>query len=65
MIEEYYKQFRKACDEYFVFDDERFEKLKDITFFKEIKKGEILLDNYSKAKYIYILFAKEFYELTI
>lgn len=55
MIEEYYKQFRKACDEYFVFDDERFEKLKDITFFKEIKKGEILLDNYSKAKYIYFI----------
>jgi signal-transduction protein with cAMP-binding, CBS, and nucleotidyltransferase domain len=55
LIEEYYKQFRKACDEYFVFDDERFEKLKDITFFKEIKKGEILLDNYSKAKYIYFI----------
>ncbi|OCL86214.1 Crp/Fnr family transcriptional regulator [Arcobacter porcinus] len=55
MIKDFYKQFRKACDEYFVFDDERFEKLKDITFFKEIKKGEILLDNYSKAKYIYFI----------
>ncbi|OCL86044.1 DNA-binding transcriptional activator YeiL [Aliarcobacter thereius] len=55
MIEDFYKQLRIACDEYFDFDDESFKKLKDITFFKEIKKGEVLLDNYSKAKYIYFI----------
>lgn len=47
----YYEQFRNVCKEYYDFDDENFEKLKNITFLKEVKKGEILLDNYSKAKY--------------
>lgn len=55
MIENFYKQLRVACDEYFVFDDESFKRLKDISFFKEIKKSEVLLDNYSKAKYIYFI----------
>ena len=31
------------------------EKLKNITFLKDVKKGEVLLDNYSKAKYIYFI----------
>lgn len=55
MVEDFYKQLRIACDEYFAFDDESFKKLKDNSFFKEIKKGEVLLDNYSKAKYIYFI----------
>ena len=51
----YYEQFRNICKQYYDFDDENFEKLKNITFLKEVKKGEILLDNYSKAKYIYFI----------
>ncbi|QKF77744.1 Crp/Fnr family transcriptional regulator [Arcobacter defluvii] len=55
MIESYYNQLRESCKKYFDFDDGNFERLKNITFLKEIKKGEILLDNYSKAKYIYFI----------
>lgn len=55
MNEMYYEQFRNICKQYYDFDDENFEKLKNITFLKEVKKGEILLDNYSKAKYIYFI----------
>jgi CRP-like cAMP-binding protein len=55
MSELYYEQFRSICKQYYDFDDENFEKLKNITFLKEVKKGDILLDNYSKAKYIYFI----------
>lgn len=55
MKELYYEQFRNVCKQYYDFNDESFEKLKNITFLKEVKKGEILLDNYSKAKYIYFI----------
>lgn len=55
MNELYYEQFRKVCKQYYNFDDENFERLKNITFLKEVKKAEILLDNYSKAKYIYFI----------
>ena len=51
----YYEQFRKIYS-YYDFDY-GFEKFKDITFIKDVKKkkGEVLLDNYSKAKYIYFI----------
>lgn len=55
MNELYYEQFRNVCKQYYDFDDENFERLKNITFLKEVKKAEILLDNYSKAKYIYFI----------
>lgn len=55
MCELYYEQFRNICSQYYDFDDESFEKFKDITFIKDVKKGEVLLDNYSKAKYIYFI----------
>jgi CRP-like cAMP-binding protein len=55
MSELYYEQFRKICSQYYDFDYESFEKFKDITFIKDVKKGEVLLDNYSKAKYIYFI----------
>lgn len=55
MIEQYYKQFRDTCSQYYDFNDEDFQKLKNITFLKDVKKGEVLLDNYSKAKYIYFI----------
>lgn len=55
MNELYYEQFRNVCKQYYDFNDESFEELKNITFLKEVKKGEILLDNYSKAKYIYFI----------
>jgi CRP-like cAMP-binding protein len=55
MNELYYEQFRNICSQYYDFDDEIFEKFKDITFIKDVKKGEVLLDSYSKAKYIYFI----------
>ena len=55
MSELYYEQFRNICSKYYDFDDENFKRFKDITFIKDVKKGEILLDNYSKAKYIYFI----------
>jgi CRP-like cAMP-binding protein len=55
MSELYYEQFRNICSKYYDFDDENFKRFKDITFIKDVKKGEVLLDNYSKAKYIYFI----------
>ncbi len=51
----YYDKLRKACNQYYKFSDESFEAFKDICFIKEVKKGEVLQDTYSKAKYIYFI----------
>ena len=51
----YYKQFRKVCSQYFDFDDETFQQFKDITFLKNVEKGEIIQDTYSLANYIYFI----------
>ncbi|WP_320033813.1 Crp/Fnr family transcriptional regulator [Halarcobacter sp.] len=53
--EEYFKQLREVCNQYHKFSDEAFEALINISFIKEVKKGEILQDTYSKAKYIYFI----------
>lgn len=53
--EEYFKQLREACKQYYEFSDESFEAFKNICFIKEVKKGEVLQDTYSKAKYIYFI----------
>lgn len=53
--EEYFKQLRDACKQYYEFSDESFEAFKNICFIKEVKKGEVLQDTYSKAKYIYFI----------
>ena len=42
MNELYFEQFRNVCKQYYDFNDESFERLRNITFLKEVKKGEIL-----------------------
>lgn len=42
----YYKQFRKTCKQYFDFDDATFEEFKNITLIKNVQKGEVLQDTY-------------------
>ncbi|AXX92288.1 Crp/Fnr family transcriptional regulator [Malaciobacter molluscorum LMG 25693] len=51
----YYDKFRKACNQYYKFNDNSFELFKDITFIKEVKKSQVLQDTYSQAKYIYFI----------
>jgi signal-transduction protein with cAMP-binding, CBS, and nucleotidyltransferase domain len=50
-----FKQLRQTCKEYQDLSDDSFKKLKKISFLKESKKGEILQDVYSPAKYIYFI----------
>ncbi len=51
----YYNQLRVVCKEYHDFSDEAFLAFKDICFIKKVKKGEVLQDVYSPAKYIYFI----------
>lgn len=51
----YYDKLRKACNQYYRFDDKSFALLKDITFIKEVKKLQVLQNTYSQAKYIYFI----------
>ncbi len=53
--EEYFNQLREVCKQYHDFSDEAFESFKNICFIKEAKKGEVLQDTYSIAKYIYFI----------
>lgn len=64
LIESYYNQLRESCKKYFDFDDENFERLKNITFLKKIKKEKFYLIIIPKQN-ISILSVKEFYELII
>jgi len=54
-MDKYFDQLRIACSQYYNFSDNDFERFKEICFIKEVKKAEILLDNYSKAKFIYFI----------
>lgn len=54
-MDKYFEQFRLACSQYYNFSDEIFEDFKRICFIKEVKKGEILQDTYSEARYIYFI----------
>jgi signal-transduction protein with cAMP-binding, CBS, and nucleotidyltransferase domain len=53
--EEYFNQLREVCKQYYNFSDEAFKAFKSICFIKEVKKGEVLQDTYSVAKYIYFI----------
>lgn len=55
MSDKYFDQLRAACKEYQDFSDKSFEEFKEICFVKEVKKGEVLQDIYSPAKYIYFI----------
>ena len=52
----YYQRLREVCKEYQDFSDKSFDAFKKICFVKNIKKGEILQDSYSSAKYIYFIY---------
>jgi len=54
-MDKYFEQFRLACSQYYNFSDEVFEDFKNICFIREVKKGEILQDTYTEAKYIYFI----------
>lgn len=54
-MEKYYTQLRNACKEYQEFSDESFQEFTKYLSVKEIKKGEVLQDIYSPAKYIYFI----------
>lgn len=54
-MDKYFEQFRLACSQYYNFSDEVFEDFKNICLIKEVKKGEILQDTYTEAKYIYFI----------
>lgn len=54
-MEKYFEQFRLACNQYYNFNDKSFEDFLSICFIKNVQKGKILQDNYSKAKYIYFI----------
>lgn len=53
--ENYFNQLREVCKIYHNFSDEAHEKFKKICFIKEVKKGEVIQDTYSVAKYIYFI----------
>ncbi len=53
--QKYFDQLKEQCKQYHDFSNESFEMFKDICFVKEVKKGEILQDTYSVAKYIYFI----------
>ncbi|MCH9813977.1 MAG: cyclic nucleotide-binding domain-containing protein, partial [Epsilonproteobacteria bacterium] len=55
IMDTYFDQLRSACSAYYDFSDESFEAFKKICFVKEVKKGDILQDTYSKAQYIYFI----------
>jgi len=54
-MDKYFEQLRQTCRQYYNFSDESFEDFKNICFIKEMQKGEILQDTYSKAEYIYFI----------
>ncbi len=50
-----FNQLRETCKQYQDFSDKSFEEFRKISFLKEVKKGEVLQDVYSPAKYIYFI----------
>lgn len=56
MDEVYFERLRLTCKKYHDFSDGAFEELKKISFVKVAKKGEILQDTYSAARYIYFIY---------
>jgi signal-transduction protein with cAMP-binding, CBS, and nucleotidyltransferase domain len=52
---QYFNQLREVCKQYQNFSDNSFEEFKKICFIKDVKKGEVLQDIYSPAKYIYFI----------
>ncbi|WP_428025131.1 Crp/Fnr family transcriptional regulator [Arcobacter sp.] len=50
-----FNQLRETCKQYQNFSDKSFGEFRKISFLKEVKKGEVLQDVYSPAKYIYFI----------